>query len=241
MLAVLPDRARRARLPPRPCSPSSPNVLAVSAPSRASVSLTDQLHRRPPIPFLAAEVHGFRLTSRPTLHPPFSFAAVSTAVRLPEACRGIARYSPCTLALVTLVLQQTTRQNGSSGGLITRMTTYTSSWATSTSMSSTSHLSSLTMLAIGPCFTISQRQVSQLNAQCFTIPNMQTEFLNYEGGKFSKSHNRGVFGPAARETGIPPSVWRYYLISTRPETADAMFSWADCVSGHVFSVLPARI
>ena len=59
---------------------------------------------------------------------------------------------------------------------------------------------------------------------------MQTEFLNYEGGKFSKSHNRGVFGPAARETGIPPSVWRYYLISTRPETADAMFSWADCVS-----------
>lgn len=56
------------------------------------------------------------------------------------------------------------------------------------------------------------------------------EYLNYEGGKFSKSHNRGVFGPAARETGIPVSVWRYYLISTRPETADAMFSWADCVS-----------
>ncbi|OSX59014.1 hypothetical protein POSPLADRAFT_1067405 [Postia placenta MAD-698-R-SB12] len=55
-----------------------------------------------------------------------------------------------------------------------------------------------------------------------------TEYLNYEGGKFSKSHNRGVFGPAARETGIPPSVWRYYLISTRPETADAMFSWSDC-------------
>lgn len=55
------------------------------------------------------------------------------------------------------------------------------------------------------------------------------EYLNYEGGKFSKSHNRGVFGPAARETGIPPSVWRYYLISTRPETADAMFSWSDCV------------
>lgn len=57
-----------------------------------------------------------------------------------------------------------------------------------------------------------------------------TEYLNYEGGKFSKSKNRGVFGPAAKETGIPTSVWRYYLISTRPETADAMFSWADCVS-----------
>ncbi|RDX57428.1 methionyl-tRNA synthetase [Lentinus brumalis] len=59
-----------------------------------------------------------------------------------------------------------------------------------------------------------------------------TEYLNYEGGKFSKSHNRGVFGPAAKETGIPPSVWRYYLISTRPETADAMFSWADCIAAN---------
>ncbi|KAI0041705.1 methionyl-tRNA synthetase [Auriscalpium vulgare] len=59
-----------------------------------------------------------------------------------------------------------------------------------------------------------------------------TEYLNYEGGKFSKSHNRGVFGPAAKETGIPASVWRYYLLSTRPETADAMFSWADCVSAN---------
>jgi len=56
------------------------------------------------------------------------------------------------------------------------------------------------------------------------------EYLNYEGGKFSKSHNRGVFGPAAKETGIPASVWRYYLISTRPETQDSMFSWSDCVS-----------
>ncbi|KAH9930044.1 methionyl-tRNA synthetase [Fomitopsis serialis] len=59
-----------------------------------------------------------------------------------------------------------------------------------------------------------------------------TEYLNYEGGKFSKSHNRGVFGPAAKETGIPPSVWRYYLISTRPETADAMFSWGDCIAAN---------
>jgi methionyl-tRNA synthetase len=59
-----------------------------------------------------------------------------------------------------------------------------------------------------------------------------TEYLNYEGGKFSKSHNRGVFGPDAKETGIPPSVWRYYLLSTRPETADATFSWDDCVAAN---------
>lgn len=67
----------------------------------------------------------------------------------------------------------------------------------------------------------------------FSTSNMLTlpeEYLNYEGGKFSKSHNRGVFGPAAKETGIPVSVWRYYLLSSRPETSDAMFSWADCVS-----------
>ncbi|EJD48944.1 methionyl tRNA synthetase [Auricularia subglabra TFB-10046 SS5] len=54
-----------------------------------------------------------------------------------------------------------------------------------------------------------------------------TEFLNYENGKFSKRYNRGVFGPAARETGVPPDVWRYYLLSIRPETSDSMFSWAD--------------
>ncbi|KAI6024968.1 hypothetical protein PISMIDRAFT_673270 [Pisolithus microcarpus 441] len=59
-----------------------------------------------------------------------------------------------------------------------------------------------------------------------------TEYLNYEGGKFSKSRNRGVFGPQARETGIPASVWRYYLLATRPETQDAMFSWADCIAAN---------
>lgn len=59
-----------------------------------------------------------------------------------------------------------------------------------------------------------------------------TEYLNYEGGKFSKSKNRGVFGPAAKETGIPASVWRYYLLSSRPETQDAMFSWAECIAAN---------
>ena len=66
---------------------------------------------------------------------------------------------------------------------------------------------------------------------------LELEYLNYEGGKFSKSKNRGVFGPAAKETGIPASVWRYYLLSTRPETADAMFSWADCVSASAISII----
>ncbi|KAJ7756509.1 tRNA synthetases class I (M)-domain-containing protein [Mycena maculata] len=59
-----------------------------------------------------------------------------------------------------------------------------------------------------------------------------TEYLNYEGGKFSKSRNRGVFGPAAKETGIPASVWRYYLLSARPENADSTFSWAECIAAN---------
>ncbi|KAK9461754.1 tRNA synthetases class I (M)-domain-containing protein, partial [Lipomyces oligophaga] len=56
-----------------------------------------------------------------------------------------------------------------------------------------------------------------------------TEYLQYEGGKFSKSRNVGVFGNNARETGVPADVWRYYLIMSRPESADTMFSWHDFI------------
>ncbi len=54
-----------------------------------------------------------------------------------------------------------------------------------------------------------------------------TEYLNYEGGKFSKSAGTGVFGDDARGTGIPADVWRYYLIANRPEGSDTHFSWKD--------------
>ena len=53
------------------------------------------------------------------------------------------------------------------------------------------------------------------------------EYLNYEGGQFSKSRNIGVFGDDAKETGIPADVWRYYIMVNRPETADTDFSWDD--------------
>ncbi|KAG6133168.1 putative methionine--tRNA ligase, cytoplasmic protein rar1 [Claviceps purpurea] len=52
-----------------------------------------------------------------------------------------------------------------------------------------------------------------------------TEYLNYENGKFSKSRGVGVFGNQVRDIGISPSVWRYYLLSNRPETADTQFEW----------------
>jgi len=54
-----------------------------------------------------------------------------------------------------------------------------------------------------------------------------TEYLNYEGGKFSKSRGTGVFGTDAKSSGIPSEVWRYYLLINRPETSDSSFSWDD--------------
>lgn len=57
-----------------------------------------------------------------------------------------------------------------------------------------------------------------------------TEYLQYEGGKFSKSRGVGVFGNNAKDTGISPSVWRYYLASVRPESSDSHFSWKEFVT-----------
>lgn len=54
-----------------------------------------------------------------------------------------------------------------------------------------------------------------------------TEYLNFEGGKFSKSRGTGVFGNEAMESGVPSEVWRYYLLSNRPENGDFNFSWKD--------------
>ncbi|EPZ30937.1 Methionyl/Leucyl tRNA synthetase domain-containing protein [Rozella allomycis CSF55] len=54
-----------------------------------------------------------------------------------------------------------------------------------------------------------------------------TEYLNYETGKFSKSRNVGVFGHNVVDSGIPSSIWRYYLLSNRPEQDDSTFLWDD--------------
>ncbi|CAD7703829.1 unnamed protein product [Ostreobium quekettii] len=57
-----------------------------------------------------------------------------------------------------------------------------------------------------------------------------TEYLNYENGKFSKTHGVGVFGNDARECGIPVEVWRYYLLANRPEQQDTAFVWSNLVA-----------
>lgn len=63
-----------------------------------------------------------------------------------------------------------------------------------------------------------------------TLTNLSTtEYLNYEGGKFSKSRNTGIFGTDAINEGLAPHVWRFYLLATRPETIDADFQWEDFV------------
>jgi len=58
-----------------------------------------------------------------------------------------------------------------------------------------------------------------------------TEYLNYEGGKFSKSRNVGVFGSDVLELQerIPIDLWRFYLVYNRPEKSDANFTWEGFV------------
>lgn len=66
------------------------------------------------------------------------------------------------------------------------------------------------------------------------------EYLNYEGTKFSKSRSVGVFGDQAKDTGIPTSVFRYYLLSSRPEHSDTQFEWSSFVLANN-SILLANI
>jgi len=56
-------------------------------------------------------------------------------------------------------------------------------------------------------------------------------YLTYEGGKFSKSENRGVFaGDAIQE--LPADYWRYFLMSNVPESSDSSFTF-DLFAGVV--------
>lgn len=54
-----------------------------------------------------------------------------------------------------------------------------------------------------------------------------SRYLNYNGGKFSKSGKVGIFGDDAMSSGIPADVWRFYLLYRRPETCDTEFTWED--------------
>jgi methionyl-tRNA synthetase len=49
-------------------------------------------------------------------------------------------------------------------------------------------------------------------------------WLNWYGGKFSTSQNRGVFMDQALEL-LPPDYWRWYLTANTPESSDTAFTW----------------
>lgn len=53
------------------------------------------------------------------------------------------------------------------------------------------------------------------------------QYLNFEGGKFSKSQKRGVFCESLPESGIDPDMLRAYMTLIIPETTDSEFSWND--------------
>jgi len=53
-----------------------------------------------------------------------------------------------------------------------------------------------------------------------------TEFILFEGQKFSKSKKVGVWIDEALKV-APSEYWRYVLIATRPEARDANFTWRD--------------
>ncbi len=51
-----------------------------------------------------------------------------------------------------------------------------------------------------------------------------TEFLLFEGQKFSKSRKIGIWIDEALQI-LPPDYWRYALIALRPESGDVNFGW----------------
>ncbi|MFX0211449.1 MAG: methionine--tRNA ligase [Candidatus Hodarchaeota archaeon] len=53
-----------------------------------------------------------------------------------------------------------------------------------------------------------------------------TEFLLFEGKKFSKSQGIGIWIDDAAAL-LPTDCWRYYLVATRPEIKDTNFTWNE--------------
>ncbi|UJR08631.1 hypothetical protein I4U23_012890 [Adineta vaga] len=68
----------------------------------------------------------------------------------------------------------------------------------------------------------------------YTIVNHLSgiDYLNYEGAKFSKSRDIGVFGDDAQNTGIAADIWRFYLLYNRPESQDSNFLWNNLMANN---------
>ena len=63
----------------------------------------------------------------------------------------------------------------------------------------------------------------------FNLPHnvIGLQYLNYEGGKFSKSQNRGVFCENLAKAGLKADYWRFYSVHLIPETKDTEFYWKE--------------
>ncbi|KAK0726060.1 tRNA synthetases class I (M)-domain-containing protein [Lasiosphaeris hirsuta] len=60
-----------------------------------------------------------------------------------------------------------------------------------------------------------------------------TEYLTYEGGKFSKSRGTGVFGDSIQKIpGVTSDAWRFNLLYDRPEECDSEFTWDQFIDHH---------
>jgi methionyl-tRNA synthetase len=62
--------------------------------------------------------------------------------------------------------------------------------------------------------------------QGYVLPYLinSTEFLQFEGQKFSKSRKIGIWIDEALQL-LPVDCWRYSLVSVRPESGDVNFTW----------------
>jgi methionyl-tRNA synthetase len=65
------------------------------------------------------------------------------------------------------------------------------------------------------------------NGGGYTMPTTtaSTEYLNYEGDKFSKSRRWGIWIDEALRL-LPVDYWRFLLVYMRPENRDVDFTWA---------------
>jgi len=79
------------------------------------------------------------------------------------------------------------------------------------------------------------------NSQGYNLPHIisTTEFLTYEGKKFSKSQGIGIWLDEALQL-AEPDYWRYVLIYLRPEERDTEFSlklFVELVNSHLNDTL----
>jgi len=75
---------------------------------------------------------------------------------------------------------------------------------------------------------------SNQNVGCGVTDISATDYLTYEGKKFSKGNNVGIFGDTVQKLseklGIDADYFRYYLIKIRPESHDSAFNMKEFVA-----------